>query len=252
VTFLVFALAAMAWSLMVVRWTFTRRGARPMLLVSIIVAGAAAVSVALDVRAIDSAWTARRSTLMIRVTRQDGWWQLDYMRDGVAFTTANELHVPAGTAVVVSWIGHPAPSIESGVLLPVGGDRYALVARGATAARFGWHTLRVVADPPAKFEAWLRNESRPARAGSALFADAGCAYCHVIRGVAMSASAVAPELTHFASRATIAATDLPNRPGYLAGWIVNSRALKRHSEMPQNRLDPAVLHALTAYLESLR
>ena len=109
-----------------------------------------------------------------------------------------------------------------------------------------------MAEPPAQFEAWLRNEARPARAGSPLFIDAGCAYCHVVRGVAASPSKIAPELTHFAARATIAAIDLPNRRGNLAGWIVHSRAIKHSSEMPQNRLDPAVLHALVAYLESLR
>ena len=252
VAFILFAVAAVAWSLAVIRWVVTRRGRRPLLLLSLLVLGGAAASVALDVRAIGLAMTSPRSMLTIRVTRRDDWWRLDYSRGGVTVTTANELHVPAGEAVMVEWAGRPAPSIESGVCLPLGPDHYALVARGTATARFGWHTLRVIGQPAAQFEAWLGNEARPARASCALFVDAGCAYCHVIRGVAASPSMIAPELTHFAARATIAATDLPNRPGFLAGWIVNSRALKRHSEMPQNRLDPAALHALTAYLESLR
>ena len=54
------------------------------------------------------------------------------------------------------------------------------------------------------------------------------------------------------SRRTIAAIDLPNEHGYLSGWIVNSRALKHGSEMPENNVDAAVLHQLVSYLESLR
>ena len=248
--FVIFAVVAVAWSLFVIRSIFTRR--RLPLLPSAMVLVAAAVSIVLDARSIHLALAAPRSTLIIHVARQDDWWQLDYERDGVAFTTANELHVPAGTAVMLAYSGHPPPSIGSGVCLPVAPGRYALVVRETTTCRLGWRTIRAVAEPPAQFEAWLRNEARPARAGSPLFIDAGCAYCHVVRGVAASPSKIAPELTHFAARATIAAIDLPNRRGNLAGWIVHSRAIKHSSEMPQNRLDPAVLHALVAYLESLR
>ena len=250
--FVILAIAGVAWSLVVIRWTITSRGRLTVLLLSLFVLGAATVSMALDVRRIHLARTADRSALFIGVVRRQDWWQLDYRRDGVAFTTANEQHLPAGTLVTLSWGGHPAPVIDNGVCLPLTGNRYAMVARSDTTCRFGRHRIRVVVEPSAQFEAWLRNEARPAHAGSPLFVDAGCAYCHVVRGVASSPSKTAPELTHFARRVTIAATDLPNTPGNLAGWIVNSGALKSGSEMPQNRLSPAVLHSLVDYLESLR
>ncbi|HKS24102.1 MAG TPA: c-type cytochrome, partial [Thermoanaerobaculia bacterium] len=118
-----------------------------------------------------------------------------------------------------------------------------------------WQRLPIVAESPARFEEWLRNEAQPARgstSGAELFASAGCSYCHVVRGEVEDASQLAPDLTHFASRRTIAATNLPNRRGFLDGWVVHSAALKRGSGMPDNRLDPAVLRGVVRYLESLR
>ena len=61
-----------------------------------------------------------------------------------------------------------------------------------------------------------------------------------------------PDLTHFAARRTIAATSLPNRRGFLAGWVVDPPGLKPGTEMPRNRLDPLVLQKMLNYLESLR
>jgi len=131
-----------------------------------------------------------------------------------------------------------------------GVDRVLLIRLWPPARRH----LRLVADPPRVFERWFANELRPAApaAGSILFTSSGCSYCHVIRGVAEDPSHTGPELTHFGARHTIAAMDMPNRRGFLSGWIVDSRALKHSSTMPHNRLDPAILHQLISYLESLR
>jgi len=252
--FVVFAVAAILWSLALV----ARRG---VLVVSLVVVAAAVASIALDVRAMQRAARARRSDVRIRIVRQGDWWQLEYARGGTAFVTANELHVPIGTAVALSWSGLPAPAIGGAVCLPNGDDRCTLVASDARAATFvglwppRWQRLPIVAEKPARFDEWLRNEARPARgaaSGAALFASAGCGYCHVVRGEVAEASQLAPDLTHFAVRRTIAATDLPNRRGFLDGWVVHSAALKRGSNMPDNRLDPAVLRGVIAYLESLR
>ncbi len=74
----------------------------------------------------------------------------------------------------------------------------------------------------------------------------------MIRGVAEEASVRAPDLTHFGSRSTIASAALPNKPAVVAGWIADPRHLKRHTVMPPNPLEPAVLHRIAGYLESLR
>ena len=262
--FIVFAVVAVIWSLVVIRASLSvrRRGTRPILVASCLAVAVTAASIAVDVRAMRLAMRAQRSDLAIRIVRQEDWWQLEYARDGISVTTANELHVPLGTAVSLSWSGLPPPWIGGAVCLPDGDDRCTLVAGSAEQARFVrlwppmWRGLPIVAEPRPRFEEWLRNEALPARAsapdGAALFASAGCGYCHVVRGVAASASRLAPDLTHFAARRTIAATGLPNRRGFLTGWVVHSRALKRGSAMPDNRLDPSVLRGVIAYLESLR
>jgi cytochrome c oxidase subunit 2 len=254
--FVVFAAAAVLWSLLLIG---ARR--RVMIGASFAVVAAAIASIALDVRAMQRAARAQRSDVRIRIVRQGGWWQLEYARGGTAFLTANELHVPTGTAVALSWSGLPAPSIGGAMCLPASEDGCTLVAGDGSALTFvglwppRWQRLPIVSEEPARFEQWLRNEAQPARGstkGAELFASAGCGYCHVVRGEVAEASQPAPDLTHFAVRRTIAATELPNRRGFLDGWIVHSAALKRGSLMPDNKLDPAVLRGVIAYLESLR
>jgi cytochrome c oxidase subunit 2 len=259
--FILFAVAAVTWSLLTLRWSFSPgagRGRLTLLIASIAVAGTATASIISDAMSIRVRLNARPSDLRIRVISQKTWWQLQYERNGVAFTTANELHVPDGAAVSIEWPDLTPPVIDGGVCLPESGERCTLIAGNAQQATFvslwppAWRHLRIVADPPSRFESWFRNEAQPAHGGNPLFTSAGCGYCHVIRGVSASPEQVAPELTHFASRATIGAADIPNRLGYLTGWVVNSHGLKRGSRMPQNRLDPRVLHPLVQYLRSLQ
>ena len=53
-----------------------------------------------------------------------------------------------------------------------------------------------------------------------------------------------PDLTHLASRRTIAAGTLPNTRGNLAGWIVDPQRIKPGAHMPPNMLEPKDLDAL--------
>jgi len=260
--FVFLAAAAIAWSLLLLRAGFSRRRrARPMLIASAIAIVIAAASIASDVRSMNLARNAQPSSLAIHIEREGDWWRIQYRSVRIAVTTANELHVPTGTAVALSWSGVPPPWIEGGVCPPLNEERCTLIARDGATARFVrlwrpmWQRLPIVAEPPAEFERWLRNEAQPAHAstGAELFVSAGCGYCHEIRGVVRAeAPQAAPDLTHFAARRTIAATDFPNRRGFLDGWIVHSAGLKRSSAMPDNRLDPCVLRGVIAYLESLR
>ena len=49
----------------------------------------------------------------------------------------------------------------------------------------------------------------------------------------------------------LAAGTIPNTPGHLAGWIMNSQTIKPGNDMPQMYLDGASLHAIMAYLATL-
>jgi cytochrome c oxidase subunit 2 len=243
VAFVAFAIASIGWSLALLRWAVTKsgRGVTSMCVLAGVVAVAGAISVAGDIRGIAGVVRAPEADVRIRIVKRATWWELEYARHGVAFRTANELHIPSHERVALTWIGVKVPSSEN-----------LIVARDPFVGRI--EKLRVVAESPTAFDRWFANEARPARAPEAqgfLFRNAGCGYCHVVRGVASEAYRVAPDLTHFASRAKIAMTDYPNNQGMLSGWVVHSRGLDRRSEMPGNPLAPNDLHAVVAFLETL-
>ena len=220
----------------VVVWFFaTLFRAKPPIVATAILILLGAASIIADVREMHQWHAATRSNVSIRAIDRGTWWELHYDDGATRFTTANELHVPAGAIV----------RFNDRELLP-----------RATTLRFvslwppKWRTLPVIVDP--QFARWFQREASPARAGTPLFTNAGCAYCHVIRGVTEHPWTIAPDLTHVASRATISCTGIPMRRADLAGWIVDSRGLKKSSRMPLNRLDPKDLLAIVDYLESLR
>ncbi|HEX3109548.1 MAG TPA: c-type cytochrome [Thermoanaerobaculia bacterium] len=241
--FVLFAIASIGWSIALLRWAMTRRGGGVMLMSALasVVLAAGAVSLVADVRAIAGVIRAPDADVRIRIIKRPTWWELEYVRGNVAFTTADELHIPTRERVALTWVGIKVPSSES-----------LLVEAEPVVRRI--EKLRVVANDREAFDRWFANEAKaaaPPQARGFVFRDAGCSYCHVIRGIANEAYRVAPDLTHFASRAKIATTDYPNDKGMLSGWVAHSRGLDRRSEMPGNPLAPADLHAVVAFLETL-
>ena len=117
----------------------------------------------------------------------------------------------------------------------------------------------VYVDAPARFRASLRAQSAPRRPPSTHAQRAGeqqdqhppCASCHAIRGT-RARGGIGPDLTHVASRRTLAAVTIPNRPLDLARWIADPQHAKPDNKMPGLKLTPPQLHALVAYLESLK
>lgn len=116
----------------------------------------------------------------------------------------------------------------------------------------------VVAEPEDRFAAWLERQAQPANEpsnalqlqGREIFLGSGCVYCHTVAGTNANSN-FGPDLTHLASRRTLAAGILENNRGNLSGWILNPQVIKPGNKMPPHALSGAELNALLAYLESL-
>jgi cytochrome c oxidase subunit 2 len=111
----------------------------------------------------------------------------------------------------------------------------------------------VVAQNRRDFRRWVEREQRaPPRAarGARVFVASGCGGCHTIRG--LSTGEIGPDLSHVASRTTLAAGTIPNRKGDLADWIRDPQHAKPGNKMPGLRLSARAVQRLVDYLESLR
>jgi cytochrome c oxidase subunit 2 len=216
--------------------------------------------------------------LQIAVTGHQWWWEVEY-RDSIASrwaTTANEIHVPVGRPVVFElrggdvihsfWVPNlgvkrdMVPGQETSVWFQADTPG---VYRGQCAEFCGHQHAKmaflVVAEPSRQFTAWLETQRDTAhtpadslaRRGQEVFLASSCVLCHAVGGTP-AGSRAGPDLTHLASRRTIAAGTLPNTRGHLAGWVVDPQQIKPGVRMPPNAIEPHDLQALLAYLESLR
>jgi cytochrome c oxidase subunit 2 len=214
----------------------------------------------------------------IELTGHQWWWEARYRPENglPGFALANELHVPVGRPVIVSLVAADVihtfwvPNLHGKKDMIPGRDTtiefradHAGTYRGQCAEFCGYeHALMafsVVAEPPAEYAAWAAHQSQPAPTptdtasgrGQQIFLKGTCAKCHTIQGTGANGT-LGPDLTHLASRQTIAAGTLANNRGNLAGWIVDPRTLKPAALMPPSRLPPDDLQALLVYLDTLR
>ena len=214
----------------------------------------------------------------IAITGFQWWWDVEYTGGSPQnrLRVANELHIPVGRPVRVRLISNDVihsfwvPALQGKMdLVPgkVNGTWIqadsAGIYRGICAEYCGLQharmQFRVIAVPAAEYAAWFESQLRPAaapvdslgREGQAVFMRSGCAICHAVRGTAARAAS-GPDLTHVASRRTLAAGTLPNTPGHLAGWVGNPQGIKPGTLMPRVPLRPEELRALLAYLGTLR
>ena len=118
--------------------------------------------------------------------------------------------------------------------------------------------LEVFAQRPAAFRSWLagqerrrRRRRRPGAGRAQLFMNDQCASCHTIAGTAAQGT-VGPDLTHVASRTTLAAAEIPNTPAWLAAWIRNPQKIKPGDRMPDLGLSSTQVSELVAYLDELK
>jgi cytochrome c oxidase subunit 2 len=217
--------------------------------------------------------SAGSTRLTVDVIGHQWWWEVRY--PGTSAITANEIHIPVRRRVDVValsadvihsfWVPPLARKID---MIPGRTNHVLLYASrpgvyngqcsefcGLAHAYMG---VRVIAEEPAGFQAWLANMARPAltatsapaRTGQQVFMNSQCASCHQIRGTAARAT-VGPDLTHVATRTTLAAATIPNNPRELAAWIRDPQAIKPGDRMPALGLSPPDVTAVAAYLKEL-
>jgi cytochrome c oxidase subunit 2 len=205
------------------------------------------------------------------------WWEFRYPKLGVV--TANELHVPVSTAadpmptylelssadvdhsfwvprlagktdlipnrVNTMWIDPEQPGLYLGQCANFCGVQHAKML------------LRVYADTPAQFAAWVEQQKKPAvndprvAEGRQIFLHSACVNCHTVSGT-IANGRFGPDLTHLASRDTIASGAFENTPDNLRKWIDDPDSMKPGSLMPPMHLTDHDLNAVTAYLTTLR
>ncbi len=209
--------------------------------------------------------------LTIEVIARNWWWEVRYPNGAV---TANEIHIPVGRSVEVKlatadvihsfWVPElnvkqdHVPGMDNRIWLKAEeAGRY----RGQCAEFCGLQHARMVfyvdAQPPAQFEQWLAREAAPERApspeatqGRDIFLRSSCAGCHAVRGTS-AVGTFGPDLTHLASRETIAAGTLPLRRETLSDFVRNAQDAKPGASMPPTEVSPQELSALVDYLMGL-
>ena len=208
------------------------------------------------------------------------WWEYRYPKFGVV--TANELHVPvsdpakptptylsmssadvshsfwvprlAGKMDLIPnrlntmWIDPQAPGVYLGQCAQYCGTQHAKML------------LRVYAQSPEDFAAWIKQQQKPAdqnvsgnsaaTEGQAVFMRNACINCHTVAGT-VATGRFGPDLTHLASRDTIASGPIQNTPENLRQWVADPNSMKPGVLMPSMHLNDHDLDVITAYLTTL-
>lgn len=215
--------------------------------------------------------------LEVTVIGRQWWWEIRY--PGLGITTANEIHLPAGTrrAPRPAFLALESADVIHSFWVPQLAGKTDLVPNrhntmwvepyetgtflGQCAEYCGTQhahmLLRVVVHPPEEFDAWVEAQRRPevvdasVQAGRSLFQSTACVSCHTLGGT-VARGTFGPDLTHLMSRQTIGAGAAPNTPENLRAWLVDPSRLKPGVLMPAMQLGSAEVDALTAYLLTLR
>jgi len=220
----------------------------------------------------------RSNALIIEVNGRQWWWDVryDHPVPSQIVTTANEIHIPVGRPIVLRlgsndvihsfWVPNLHGKMD---MIPGRTQEFALQAdrpgvfRGQCAEYCGHQhahmALLVIAEPEDQFNAWYQAQLQPAPApstesqinGQKVFLSRPCVMCHRIQGTD-AGGRLGPDLTHVASRQTIAAGTLNNSREHLSQWIQNSQDVKPGNRMPPIPVNGNDLNSLLDYVQSLK
>jgi cytochrome c oxidase subunit 2 len=215
--------------------------------------------------------------LHVSISAHQYWWEVVYddPQPDRVFSTANELYVPVGKPVIVTLRADDV--IHSFWIPNLHGKKDLIPGRVATirfradrpgefqgrcaeycGLQHAFMAFDVIAVSAEGFARWADEQRRPApeprdslaQRGRDLFLSGSCMLCHAIRGTTAGARK-APDLTHVASRAHLAAGRIANSPQALAAWISEPQRIKPGVNMPNHLLPSDDLAALVAYLGTL-
>jgi cytochrome c oxidase subunit 2 len=215
--------------------------------------------------------------LEVTVVGHQFWWEFRY--PALHITTANELHIPvsdsdasrptymkltsadvmhsfwmprlAGKVDVIPnrinelWMDPHTPGLYEGQCAQFCGVQHAKML------------LRVYVDTPGQFAAWVKQEQQPGAqdpavaAGRHEFESQACVNCHAITGTSARGQ-FGPDLTHLASRKTIASGAADNTTENLERWIADPDQIKPGALMPSMHLTPDQVREITEYLNTLQ
>ena len=217
------------------------------------------------------------SALDVTVIGHQFWWEFRYPKLGIV--TANELHIPVSdpkhptpTYLTMSsadtnhsfWIPRLAGKMDvipnrvnTMWLDPETAGLYLGQCAQYCGTQHALMLLRVYADTPAQFAAWVAHQQQSAvddpsvAEGRSVFQHTACISCHTVAGTVASGR-FGPDLTHLASRDTIASGSVPLTPANLRAFVDNPAQFKPGCLMPAMHLNDHDLDAVTAYLMTLK
>ena len=220
------------------------------------------------------------SAVDVTVIGHQFWWEYRYPKLGVV--TANELHIPVSdpakptptylemssadtdhsfwvprlagktdlipNRLNVMWVDPATPGLYLGQCAQYCGTQHAKML------------LRVYAQSPEDFAAWIKQQqaaaspdlsgNAAATEGQTVFMRSACINCHTISGT-VATGRFGPDLTHLASRDTIASGPVKNTPENIRQWIADPNSMKPGVLMPSMHLNDHDLDVITAYLTTL-
>jgi cytochrome c oxidase subunit 2 len=223
--------------------------------------------------------------MTVRATASQWWFEFEIEELGLV--TANELHIPVGEVINFDleskdvihsfWVPKLAGKLD---MVPNNTNTMWFQADEVDeflgqCAEFCGEShanmrFRVISESQEDFDAWVEHQLSDAvtpsdpltQQGHDLFMsiEAGCWACHTIRGSASAFGQVGPDLTHFASRAHMAAGIMENTHENLVRWLTDPNSVKPGNVMardaavyndPDQALTEPEVAALAAYLRSL-
>ena len=217
--------------------------------------------------------TTDASTLDVRITGKQWWWEISYPEAQVV--TANEIHLPAGVPIRLTvtsedvihsfWVPQVAGKVD---VIPGRFNTMTIrvdapgTYRGMCSEFCGLQHARMhlflMVHAPSDFAAWIASQQQPTPAPTDPLAQQGqqvfqraCAECHAVRGTG-AAGRLGPDLTHVASRTTLGAGLHENTRANLESWVSDPQAMKPGNKMLRPDLSEADTQAILAYLELLK